>query len=107
LAHHLTPDLAHLLQLTLCTHCRVCLIARSELADARHHEHAFRVVLIGTGAGGEDGGLELFEVLWWSEEDELVARGRGHDGWRFCVDVDVWWCLTVWCNGNMILTSAL
>jgi hypothetical protein len=75
LAHHLTPDFAHLLQLTLCTHCRVCLIARSELANAGHHEHAFRVVLIGAGAGGEDGGLEFFEVLWWSEEDELVARG--------------------------------
>jgi hypothetical protein len=26
--------------------------------------------------------------LWWSEVDELVTRGRGHDG-RLCVDVDI------------------
>jgi hypothetical protein len=80
LAHQLTPDFAHLLQLTLRTNCRVCLIARSELANSRHHEHAFRVFLVRAGAGGEDGGLELLEVLWRSEEDELVTRGRGHGG---------------------------
>lgn len=84
LAHHLTPDLAHFLQLTLCTNCRVCLVARSELADSRHHEHAFRIVLICAGTGGKDGGLELLEVLRRSEEDELVTRGRGHGGWLAC-----------------------
>ena len=30
---------------------------RPELANARHHEHTFCIVLIRAGAGGEDGGL--------------------------------------------------
>jgi hypothetical protein len=82
LAHHLTPDFAHLLQLTLCSDEGIGVVTGPELADARHHKHAFGVVLIGAGTGGEDGGLELLEVLWWSEEDELVARGgrRCHVG---------------------------
>jgi hypothetical protein len=77
LAHHLTPDFAHFLQLALCSDEGVGVVTGPELADTRHHEHAFCVVLIGAGAGGEDGCLELLEVLRWSEEDELVARGGG------------------------------
>ena len=75
LTHHLTPDFAHLFQLTLCSDEGIGVVTGPELADARHHEHTFCIVLIRAGAGGEDGGLKLIEILWWSEEDELVARG--------------------------------
>ena len=75
LTHHLTPDFAYLLQLTLCPDRWVGLIAGLELADARCLEAAVCVVEMCASAGGEDGRLELVEVLRWSEEDELVARG--------------------------------
>lgn len=73
IADKLTPDFINLFQLPSRTDRWVRTVTRPELALSRRGEAAFAVVRKRAGTGCKDCSLDLGEILWGAEEDELIA----------------------------------
>lgn len=73
-ANRFKPDLSNFFQLPFCANYRCCAVAGPELTDTMRYETHFTVLGMSAGASGKDSCLDFGKVLWWNEEDKLVAR---------------------------------